>query len=106
MSSRSILLIVGVLALGGASAFASQRQSASTFVLDADAFKHHVDFFNTMEPENIVNAIPNEQSWQWMKDNVPFFECPDKNFEQIYYFRWWTFRKHIKQTPDGFVFTK
>ena len=41
-----------------------------------------------------------------MKDNVPFFECPDKSFEQIYYFRWWTFRKHLKQTPDGFVFTE
>jgi hypothetical protein len=41
-----------------------------------------------------------------MKDNIPFFECPDKSFEQIYYFRWWTFRKHIKKTPDGFVFTE
>ena len=41
-----------------------------------------------------------------MKDNVPFFECPDKSFEQIYYFRWWTFRKHLKKTPDGFVFTE
>ena len=76
-------------------------------VLDANTFKHHVDFFNTMEPENIVNYIPNQQSWAWMKDNIPFFECPDKGFEQIYYFgsrgagsRWWTFRKHIKKTPD------
>lgn len=24
----------------------------------------------------------------------------------MYYFRWWTFRKHIKQTPDGFVITE
>jgi hypothetical protein len=76
------------------------------FILDADAFRHHVDFFNTMEPENIVNYIPNSESWAWMKDNVPFFECPDKSFEQIYYYRWWTFRKHLKKTPDGFVFTE
>lgn len=75
-------------------------------VLDADAFKHHVDFFNGMEPENIVNHIPNRQAWEWMVRNVPFFECPDKSFEQIYYFRWWTFRKHLKQTPDGFVITE
>jgi hypothetical protein len=41
-----------------------------------------------------------------MRQNIPFFECPDKSFEQTYYFRWWTFRKHLKKTPDGFVFTE
>lgn len=76
------------------------------FVVDVSAFKHHVDFFNSMEPENIVNHIPNDLAWEWMAENVPFFECPDKSFEQVYYFRWWTFRKHIKQTPDGFVLTE
>jgi len=76
------------------------------YMLSQDAFKHHVDFFNDMEPENIVNHVPNAQSWAWMKENIPFFECPDKSFEEIYYFRWWTFRKHLKQTPDGFVFTE
>jgi len=81
-------------------------QPDSMFALDANSFKHHVDFFNTMEPENIVNYISNQQSWSWITRNVPFFECPDKSFEQIYYFRWWTFRKHIKKTPDGFVFTE
>jgi len=83
-----------------------ETSSAPMLVLDAGAFKHHVDFFNGMEPENIVNHVPNEQSWAWMKDNVPFFECPDKRFEQVYYYRWWTFRKHLKKTPDGFVFTE
>jgi DUF1680 family protein len=85
---------------------AATRQDDSMFVLDAEAFQHHVDFFNSMEPENIVNHVPNSESWAWMKENIPFFECPDKSFEQIYYFRWWTFRKHLKQTPDGFVFTE
>jgi hypothetical protein len=81
-------------------------RSDSMLVLDPDTFKHHVDFFNSMEPENIINHIPNSKSWVWMKENVPFFECPDKSFERIYYYRWWTFRKHIKKTPDGFVFTE
>jgi len=75
-------------------------------VLNASDFEHHIDFFNDMEPENIVNHVPNRESWAWMKENIPFFECPDKSFEQIYYFRWWTFRKHLKKTPDGFVFTE
>src|SRR5262249_30437878 len=26
--------------------------------------------------------------------------------EETYYFRWWSFRKHLEKTPDGFVFTE
>jgi Mannosylglycerate hydrolase MGH1-like glycoside hydrolase domain/Glycosyl hydrolase family 65, C-terminal domain len=84
----------------------AQRESNSMCVLDKGAFQHHVDFFNSMEPERIINHVPNSESWAWMKENIPFFDCPDKSFEQIYYFRWWTFRKHLKRMPDGFVFTE
>ena len=75
-------------------------------LLHPDNFKHHVDYFNGMEPEDVVNMIPNVQSWDWMKQNIPFFSCPDASFEQMYYFRWWTFRKHIKQTPAGIIITE
>jgi hypothetical protein len=75
-------------------------------VLKAETFKHYVDYFNNMEDENVINAIPNSESWSWMKENIPLFECPDKDFEQIYYYRWWTYRKHIRETPDGFVLTE
>jgi hypothetical protein len=37
---------------------------------------------------------------------VPLFDCPDSAIEKIYYYRWWTFRKHLVKTPDGFVFTE
>jgi len=66
------------------------------FVLKAAGFKHYVDYFNKMEDENIVQAIPNAQSWDWMQQNIPLFECPQQNFEEIFYYRWWTLRKHIK----------
>lgn len=56
-----------------------------------------------MEPETIVNYIPNSNSWVWLQNNIPLFECPDREVEEIYYFRWWSFRKHIKQTSKGFV---
>ncbi|WP_018629964.1 MGH1-like glycoside hydrolase domain-containing protein [Niabella aurantiaca] len=75
-------------------------------VLQPDTFKHYVDHFNTMEQETIVQAIPNTGSWNWMQKNIPLFNCPDKNFEEIYYFRWWTLRKHIEHTPHGFAFTE
>jgi len=103
---RLIFLVMGIVVSGTTSACGAQRDCDLMFVLDAGTFKHHVDFFNTMEPENIVNHTSNQQSWAWMTRNIPFFECPDKSFEQTYYFRWWTFRKHLKKAPDGFVFTE
>ena len=59
----------------------------SVLVLQQDQFKHYVDYFNTMEDENIKEAIPNDSAWVWMKTAIPFFECPQQNFEEIYYFR-------------------
>lgn len=70
------------------------------------SFRHYVDYFNAMEDENIVQAIPNQQAWLWMQQNIPLFECPQQNFEEIFYYRWWTLRKHIKKTDQGFVFTE
>lgn len=75
-------------------------------LLKAEQFRHYVDYFNKMEDENIAQAIPNAQSWDWMKKNIPLFECPQQNFEELFYYRWWTLRKHIKKTEKGFVFTE
>lgn len=77
-----------------------------TAVLKPEDFSHWVDRFNTMEDESVVKAIPNAQSWQWMEDNIPFFECPDQDFEEIYYFRWWAWRKHITKTPAGYALSE
>lgn len=59
-----------------------------------------------MEDENVTNSISNARSWDWLQTEIPFFECPDREVEEMYYFRWWSFRKHIVQTPNGYVFTE
>jgi len=75
-------------------------------VLRPDAFRHYVEAFNRTDRETVVNHIPNAAAWDWMAENVPLLDCPDKDIEEIYYFRWWTYRKHLKQTPAGFVVTE
>ena len=75
-------------------------------LLQSDNFKHYIDHFNTMEPETIVNLIPNAQAWDWISTSVPLFSCPDEAIQEMYYFRWWSFRKHIKQTPAGTIVTE
>ncbi len=82
------------------------QPKAKPYVLKAADYKHYVDYFNGMEDENIAQAIPNAESWNWMQQNIPLFECPQQNFEEMFYYRWWTLRKHIKKTDQGFVLTE
>src|SRR4051812_25143972 len=87
---------------------ASERSmTAETFqVLKPEGFRHHIEHFNSMELENATNFVSNLHSFEWLQRNVPFFECSDRDFEEIYYFRWWSFRKHLVQTTNGFVITE
>jgi len=75
-------------------------------VLKAEAFRHYIEAFNATDNELYVQHIPNGAAWEFLKANIPLLDCPDKDIEEIYYFRWWTFRKAIKQTPDGFIITE
>ena len=77
-----------------------------TAVLRYDDYAHYAEHFNTMEDENIVTTIPNAQSSEWMRKNIPLFDCPQENFLEMYYYRWWTLRKHIKRTPVGYGMTE
>lgn len=75
-------------------------------ILEPNGFRQYVERFNDCDSEQIVNLIPNSESWQWIVDQAPLFECPSTRLEETYYFRWWTYRKHIKQTPAGMVLTE
>ena len=98
MTRRELLQI-------GAAACTPVR-AAETSILKPSDFRHYIDSFNTTFKEEVVNVIPDAQAWDWLAANIPFFTCPDKQFEEVYYYRWWTFRKHIKKTPEGFIVTE
>ena len=104
--NRTCVVAAAAVLLLCAAVRAEPAPSPPPPVLKADAFKHHVDQFNAMDPEDVVNHVPNAAAWAWTADNVPLFECPDPDFERVYYFRWWTYRKHIRRTPAGFVLTE
>ncbi|MBP3303525.1 MAG: six-hairpin glycosidase [Muribaculaceae bacterium] len=84
----------------------SRDADASSAVLRYNDYAPYVDYFNNMEDENIVQAIPNSQSSAWMKENIPLFDCPDNDMEEMYYYRRWTLREHIKNTPVGYGMTE
>ena len=44
---------------------------------------------------------------QWYLNNIPFFECSDKEIEQVYYYRWKMYKAHIRNVGDNsFVITE
>ena len=71
-----------------------------------EALKRYVASFNGTDEETIMQAIPNAQAEEWLMAHIPRVLLPEPMLEQTYYFRWWTFRKHIKHTPDGAVITE
>ncbi|MDR3690256.1 MAG: family 43 glycosylhydrolase [Fimbriimonas sp.] len=75
-------------------------------ILSPSAFKPYVDRFNREDVPSESLAISNQASWSFLERNIPLFDCPDKQLEETYYFRWWTYRKHLTQTPAGWVVTE
>jgi len=71
-----------------------------------DSWHKYIEKFNRNDEESIQQMIPNDEAYDWIEAQVPKFECPDKTIEETYYFRWWTFRKHIKETPKGRIITE
>lgn len=76
---------------------------AAPAVLEAEAFRHYVVQFNKDDEEIHRNIYPNAMAWDFLKHNMPLLDCPDEDIQRTYYFRWWTYRKHIKKTPAGFI---
>ena len=99
ISALALLLIV----LGGISGPAHAQSAARPLVLKADAFQHYVADFNKNDHELYQGAIANTAAWNFLKGNIPLLDCPDQDIETTYYFRWWTYRKHIRQTPAGYI---
>ena len=43
----------------------------------------------------------------WYLQNIPFFECSDKELEAVYYYRWKLFKAHIRNVgKDKYVITE
>ena len=75
-------------------------------LIDENFVGQYIDKFNNNDVELYQQFISNAEAKTFILDNVPLIDIPDKDIEETYYFRWWTYRKHIKNTKDGFVITE
>ncbi len=89
-----------------AAAFAQPSSLGQTFaVLHPDDYHHYVNQFAADEREATDQQSADE--WPWITANIPFFNSSNKQFEEMYYFRWYSFQKHIEQTAEhGYLITE
>ena len=66
----------------------------------------YVSEFNKNDEEIHASDINNAQAPDFLWNEIPLIDLPDKTIERTYYFRWWTFRKHIRNTPLGYIITE
>lgn len=102
-SNTATLSCLALLALALAVGLGSAHAAG---VLAAKDFAHFVERFNADDEDLYPSTIPNTNAWQFLSENIPLLDCPDREISEIYYFRWWTYRKHIQQTPEGYVVTE
>ncbi len=103
MIKKNLILFVALLLVSEIAFVQNIRKGK---YLDSNDFKHYITDFNSKDFEPYGWYYTNDSAWAFMENNIPFFECPDKNLERTYYFRWWTYRKHLRYTEDGWIMTE
>ena len=104
MALRKTVLLLLILATPLVWGHADEATEAA--VLTTKTLKDYIERFNADDEELYPQAINNAGALAFLEDNIPLFSCPDKIIERTYYYRWWTYRKHIKQIPEGHIITE
>jgi hypothetical protein len=93
---------------------ATQAETAATVLRPGD-YRHYVEQFEADEHaatgtiyngEPMADGAAREAAWAWMQREIPWFDSSDKAAEEMYYFRWYAWKKHLVRTPRGYVITE
>ena len=99
--SMTFALLCGSLSVAET---AAQQRTAAMRLLKQESFHHYFRGFRIQEQEFLKDRPVD--SWSWQEKNIPWLDVPDKSLEEIYYFRWYSFQKHIRKTEAGNVITE
>ena len=64
--------------------------------LNKDAIINHYNtlFASTPYPRSFAEP-------QWFKENIPFLDCPDSAIQDVYYYRWSSYKRHLRYGVPG-----
>ena len=89
MKTSTIIILGMMTALGGMQADAAN--SPATDVRDSKPMPAKTAI---LDQKAILDSYARGDN-AWYVANVPFFDCPDKDLRDIYYYRWWNLRQNI-----------
>ena len=90
----------------GVGAFAIRSYANGIPSPEFGLMQRYLSSFAAADEELYTNTVDNAHAYEFLKGNVPLFECPDEDITRTYYFRWWTYRKHLRKTAAGWVVTE
>ena len=100
--------LISVIVLLGTSRVNAAAKVSDLTVLQSKTYRHYIEQFNKSDGDKDPDgaAFPNSEAWSFVSENCPPFDCPDKEIEKTYYYRWWVYRKHIKKQSGRFVISE
>ena len=69
-------------------------------------YEERIRWFNDTDDEFCSGDIRDAEAPGWLREHAPKLECPEEVLNEIFTFRTWTYRKHIRTTPEGAVITE
>ena len=52
-------------------------------ILNNEKLAKYVQQFNALDSEEaVINYVPNKESFKWLSENIPLFECPILSFKR------------------------
>jgi len=58
-------------------------QQKKPLVLKPELMKANINYFNSLDSEDVKNYVSNADSYQWLSDNIPLFDCPDSAIQNL-----------------------
>jgi hypothetical protein len=96
------LILLIVVSVPRPRCYVISAPQTANHLLDPETFHSYYDRFSQQERDFLQDDAT--VSWPWFRDNIPWIDVPDKQMEEIYYFRWYALQKHIRRTPRGYIF--
>ncbi len=105
-SLAALSLLCASLAAVPPNALRAQTHTAAGVftLLQPGDYQHYVSQF-ALDEHAATGKTPDDE-WPWMAANIPLFSSSNKQFEEMYYFRWYAWEKHLVHTPSGYVITE
>jgi Trehalase len=111
---RRVLVLVAIILMIFAPGLWAQsdekpHSAPDASILKPSDYKHYIDTFHEQEREatgKLYEGEGGEGTWAWMQREIPWFDSSDKRFEEMYYFRWYAWKKHLVKTPAGYIITE